>query len=259
VEDDGTPGVLSSVSANGSATVTTTALTLGFTKAVTITAADIELGGDAAANVTKETISGSGTKTVTLNVTVTGGGTLTVKVGTVQKSVTLNWVDPYKDYYLKFSCTYDKAKQITEFIDIKKDKITFTDNEKSKANSTAIDDYIVFTVTKWETASVPTMTGYTGNGSSGLTYTKGFKITGKITAAQPSNTSTVYGPSTCPGITSSDVGTTELYIYFYFTDDPDPDDRYLARSAFFKTPTQSPAPMNPLSGTQIREYRLFDE
>jgi hypothetical protein len=276
-EDDGTtPGGTTgdkvsnlTLGQDGSATKTTTQITLSFSPNITgLVASDIELKG--VTGVTKGTLSGTGPYTLAIS-GVTAGGTLRVEVDKAgfvvsPKTVTIYYVDPFAFYYQKFDCMYNKTKNITEFIDITKTEIKFTDNEKSKDTAGAKDDFLVFSVTKWEfvTTALPSFPGYTGNGQTGKTYTKGIKITGKITDAQPNNTTNgVYGPTTCPGITTSDITSgTEVYIFFYFTEEDDPknDFTYLARSAFFANPAKNGVtPQNPLVGTasspQIREYK----
>jgi uncharacterized protein (TIGR02145 family) len=73
-----TPVTLNNVTANGTATQTTTQLTLTFSQAITgLSAADITL--TSVSGVTKGTLSNSGT-TYTLPITVTVGGALTVAV-----------------------------------------------------------------------------------------------------------------------------------------------------------------------------------
>jgi hypothetical protein len=256
-----TEGTLSGVSANGSATVTTTSLTLTFTKAATISVDDITLSGAAASNVTKGTLTVNTAKTTyTLAVTVTGGGALDVKVGSVTKSTTVYWLDPFAKYYNndtrsdKYYTTYPNSagtKTVTESIIIKKDKITFYDNDRSNDNP----DKIEFTVTKWENANVPASVN-TAYGTSLQTYTKGVKVTGKITDARPPDnasaaaTTQVYGSTTCPGITKADIGVTELYFFIYFDDTTDPTQFFFVKSAFFKTGVSNQS--NPI---EKREYK----
>jgi hypothetical protein len=245
-----TEGVLSTVTANGSATATTTQLTLNFTKAVTISAGDIELGGAAAASVDKGTLTFNAAKTsYYLAVTVTGGGALTVKVGSVTKPLTVYWLDPYKDYYQDYYINYGKKADnspITEFLTIAKDKIKFVDNENGTGDAA---DFLEFTVEKWEDGgTVPTSITSETSAFTGSNYKKAVKLTGKITGAKPpavgaADTAQVYGSVTCPGITKADISKTTVYIYLYFAPGADdPEDTTLLRSAFSKTaPTTPPA------------------
>jgi hypothetical protein len=264
-----TGGTLSKVAANGSATTTTTQLTLTFTKAVTgLTAADIELGGAAAASVTKGALTGSGT-TWTLAVTVTGGGALTVKVGTATQSTTVFWVDPFKDYYQKFYATYKNSsnQNITETIDISKDTIKFTDNEVKLTDSSAAVDYLDIKVTKWEAATVPpevnTKYPIDPNALREKAYTKAVKVTGKITGSKPprGTINSIYGTTTCPGITANDVkadGTgTTVYFYLYFTEETNKTNLYFVKSAFFADPAKANVTVaNPI---EKREYIVNDQ
>jgi len=269
-DDEGTTAkvTLNSVTADGSATEQTTKLTLVFSAAIEdLEAADISVTGTGI-TVTKGALSGDG-PSYTLAIDFNKSGKVTVTAGTKatgSKEATLS--DPFEFYYQKFDCTYDKTKNITEALNISKKLIKFTDNEQSKTTAGAADDFIDFTVSKWEflpSTSLPTFTGYTGNGATSKTYSKGIKVTGKITDAQPpkatdtADTTQVYGTNTCPGIKKSDIGVTEVYIYLYFTeeDDPTKDFTYLARSAFFANPAKTGVTVqNPL--TTAREYKNSD-
>jgi hypothetical protein len=230
-------GALSTVTADGSATATTTTLTLRFTKSVTITAADITLSG--VAGVTAGALSGSGT-TYTLKINVTqAGGTLSVKVGSVTKTATIYWLDPFLKYYnrAEFQSTRTVgSKQITETAVITKDKITLTDNDRSTDNP----DMVEFTVSKWETREVPASVAVAyPEATTNRTFSKGVKVTGKITKARPpdsdtaASTTQVFGTTSCPGITKADIGVTELYFYIYF-DESDAEEFYLVKSSFYK-------------------------
>jgi len=255
------------VQANGSATTTTTQLTLALTMAdageapPSITTGDITLTGAEKISFNSGVLTIDVTKAATkdsfeVTVTVKKSG---YKIPSQPVTVFCQAVDAAANHIEKFDCPY-KAN-ITEFVDIKsKTLISLTDNENTPV------DFLDFAVSKWEFATLPSFpNGYNGNGVTGKKYTQGFKITGKITDSKPKTSSAggVYGPTTCPGITSADVtnGTT-VYIYFYFTqeDDPSNDFTYLARSAFFTDPARSGiTPQNPLVGTesssQIREYK----
>jgi len=106
----------------------------------------------------------------------------------------------------KYSASYGSAT--TETVELSGGRFYLYDNAKSGAELEFID----FSITKWETATVP-------SAQSG-TFTKGYKITGKITGANPKNTGAspnLYGSTTAPGFTQSDINNTECWMYVYIS------------------------------------------
>jgi hypothetical protein len=248
---------------NGSATQTTTQITLTFVPNISgLATGDIEISG--VAGVTKGALSGTGPYTLAIS-GVTAGGTLSVAVNktgyrVTTKSIAIYYLDPFLNFYQNFQCTYsnNSGKQVTETIEISKTLIKFFDNDVGVGEQA---DFLNFVPSKWEAyTTLPQFPGYTGNAVTDKTYTKGVKVTGKITDAKPKATDKIYGPSTCPGLNQSDLNTTEVYIYLYITEETVKEQTYLARSAFFANPAKpSQNPMNPLTGTAKREYRVLDD
>jgi len=261
-EDPNAPAKLSSATADGSATVTSTKIDLKFSKAVTgLTATDITLTGAAAASVTKGSLTGSGTSWSLALTTVTGGGKVTVAVAGVDgtKEATINWVDPFAAYYQDFYVNYGKKADnspITETLSITKAKIRFQDNDKGVG---AAADFLEFTIDSdgWKDGgTVPTSITSVTTPFTGSSYTKAVVLKGKITGAKPDGTVAadgVYGPTTCPGIVKADINTTTVYLYLYFAPDTsDPEGTKLLRSAFSKTAPTTP----PAKVSNRDEYRV---
>ena len=259
---------LSSVTADGGDTARTTKLTLTFSEAIeglteddiTLTAAGITIdNGKLTAVGAVYTLPIEFSKSGTLNVAVAKKTGYAITIAATAKTVAVK--DPFEVYYQLFDCTYDLSKQKTEKIDIKRTEINFYDNEKSKDTPNAIDDYLVFTVTKWEfiTTALPNFT--TAGYNEYYEFKKGIKITGKIKGAQPPGTETtgsVYGTTTCPNLLPKDIGANavEVSINFYFTDEMEDTYTYLARSAFTGgTKTPATTPQNPLTGTTEKPQR----
>jgi len=267
VEDEDTgekiPVTLSSVSADGDATSTqTTKLTLVLSVSVTgLTASDIKITGSGGVTVTPGTLDSTGAPTYVLPIDYNKKGSISVSVSKTgytvsggSKTVTIN--DPFEKYYTvgdnpqtdKYYTEYtsgsgQNAKSVQESIILKKNKITFFDNERSTTNP----DKIEFTVTKWEFVSTPSGVGTAyasnpGNTSAGSNpFNKGIQVTGIITAARPPDdanapeTTQVFGSVMCPGITKADItAKTSLYYKMYF-DESSTNQLYFVKSSFYKT------------------------
>jgi uncharacterized protein YjdB len=137
-----------------------------------------------------------------------GGGTATITVTmdsdvTKTATCTVTVIDPaapavlYNTYTTKYGTT-------TETIKIESGKIYITDGTGSTA------DFLEFTITKWETGTTPDK--YKSS------YPIALKITGKITGAKPDSPN-LYGSSTAPGFTVSDINNTECWMYLYIDND----------------------------------------
>jgi len=148
------------------------------------------------------------------------GGTATITVTmdnytNKTATCTVTVIDPTDPtlLYNSYSAIYGG---ITETVEIKKDQLRIFDDEKSGANM----DFLDFSITKWELATTPEK--YKSS------YPIAFKITGKITGAKPDSPN-LYGASTAPGFTTSDLNNTECWMYLYISNDGK-----LIRTAFSK-------------------------
>jgi len=91
--------------------------------------------------------------------------------------------------------------------------IVFTETSfKISDDENTPNDYLDFTITKWDNATVPD--------SYKDTYTIAYKFTGKITAGKPVTNSgdkiSIYGTATAPGFSQSDIDNgTVCHMYIY--------------------------------------------
>jgi len=99
-------------------------------------------------------------------------------------------------------------------------KIRISDDDKSGS----LLEFIDFSITKWELAT--TSDTYKND------YPIAFKITGKITGANPAdaNSNYIYGNGTAPGFNQSDINNTECWMYICISNDGK-----FIRSPFSKT------------------------
>jgi len=249
-EDGTTPGgntggnstaTLNSVTANGDGLATTTQLTLTFDKPITnLAAADITLG----AGATKGALSGGTGGVYTLVVTgITKDAAVTVTVSKSKwdisgspKTVNVKYsaAGDAADFFGAFLATYSLNSVNTS------EKVTFdkTNVKIDETKNGVAGDHIYFTATKWEKYTVPTWTdaSYPSTGGTECNFTVGFRITGKITEAEPGTATgsagSLYGGTTAPGFSKEDITNgTECWIYLYLDEDGD----YLVRSPFSKT------------------------
>jgi uncharacterized protein YjdB len=182
------------------ATVSPSTATLSWasnnTSVATVNASETGIGGSVAANAVGTatiTVTGSNNKTATCSVTVYDPGNSTA-------------------YYGSYSGTYNASatKKVIETIKIENGLITISDNDHAVGVQ---PDFLELTVDKWEAAEAPT--AYKTN------YPIAYKITGKITNAQP-KTGTPYGNLTAAGFTPSDITnntTCWMYIYISYSGD----------------------------------------
>jgi len=258
----GNSATLNGVTANGSGLETTTELTLTFDKAISgLAKSNITLGTGATignlsggtGGVYKLTVTGV-TANATVSVTVTKSG-WTISGSPATVDVKYSAADA--KYLQKFQTTYvsttTAGKQVTETIDLtNKALIKYFDNDVS----TSDPDKIEFTVTKWEDAQVPASVATAFPPASSVAeYTKGIKLTGKITAAKPSAADKIYGTMTCPGLNQTDLNTTEVCFYIYFSVAPDQLDICFVKTPFSKTSAASPTTA-PIAK---REYRVIED
>jgi len=100
-------------------------------------------------------------------------------------------------------------------------------------------EFLDFTITKWDDAQPPS--GYQ------TSYLYGYKLTGKITGANPKNTNNLYGSNGAPNFSDTDINNTECWIYIYI----DKDGKFI-RSLFSKA--SGTDNKNPVSSTAVRIY-----
>jgi len=215
--------------ANGNDDVSTTTLTLTFDTEITgLTASHITLSSSTGA--TKGALSGSG-QSYNLAVSgITSSGIVTITVakvgnfniiGTQTVQVVYSAKQGAAKFFGDYVATYSlSGTPTTETITISANKIEIYE---LKTGQTTKDDFIDFTIDKWEVGSED---GYTAPSS----FTVSYKLTGKITDAKPKTGTPLYGGKTAPGIGPSDINKT-AYVYLYF-DVSDSIDIDLMRSPF---------------------------
>jgi len=206
--------------ANGSASATTTSLTLTFDQQITgLLASDISLSG---ATVTKGSLTGgsggvynlgiSGVKADgTLSVSVTKKGykitgspkTADIKISDADKLKIA--IDTATTYFGEYGTTYKLGAAQTEtneFITIEKTASNFVLTIEEKQNNTTRDK-LVFTINNdgWEIVDVPSdVVDPSERGN----FTIGFKIKGKITSVSGAN-EYIGSSKTSPGFVAADV------------------------------------------------------
>jgi len=144
----------------------------------------------------------------------------------------------------EFWGTYTATAYDTRYIET----VVFTENSfRVSDNENPTDnDYLAFTIEKWEAVAVPT--AY-------LPFAmKGYKFTGYITAGQPVDTN-IYGGGTAPGFTQADItNQTECHMYI-FTNGSGANYRFYRTTFSKETGTDSKAIVTTQAGAK-REFTL---
>jgi len=131
--------------------------------------------------------------------------TAPVTPGTPEKPAT-NDFGTYTTQYQSGS----PAKTITETIELTEGQFLIYDNDVGTTESTR--DYIKFTITGWESTTVPTGAAY-------ATYTGAYKFTGKIIGAKgyiPANDQSKTAPGFVAADVKADASGPECYMSIYF-------------------------------------------
>jgi len=113
-------------------------------------------------------------------------------------------------------------------------------------NENTPEDFLAFTITKWESFSVPTE--YEDIAM------KGYKFTGFITAGQPVNTN-IYGSQTAPGFTQADITNKTTCHMYIFTNGSGANYRFYRTTFSKETGTDSKAIVKTAAG----DYREFQK
>ena len=197
------------------------------------------------------TLDDTTTKSVDVKATVAGQVNITVSVTTTDntsKTATCAVMVFEQTFIGRYTTTYsnNESKSITETIEISKDLLKIYDNNKTGSDL----EFLNFSITKWETATTPNSpTDYRKD------YPTAYKITGRITGANPittTGTNSLYGPSTATGFTQSDIKTgtaagTECWMYIYIANDGK-----FIRTPFSKTGTDNGT--GPVTSALVRAY-----
>jgi len=218
----------SGITVDGSTTQATMKLKLAFSGAITdLAKEDITLGG--VAGVAIDSLNGTASPyTLTIS-NFSAGGTLSVTVAKTGYNITGNGKTVViksaaavaADFYADYVATYGTSSNpTTEHVKISAGKIEVYE---LKGSTTTKDDFIDFTINKWEFGGETGVTLPTG-------YTVAFKLTGTLTDAKPKDGTKIYGRKTAPGLKQTDLNK-PTYVYLYF-DVSDPIDTDLQRSPY---------------------------
>ena len=130
----------------------------------------------------------------------------TIKDDTFPSTPTPPPQEPDQDFWGTFTGVGYKDSVI-ETIVFTKTTFRVSDDEKSGTNQ----DFLEFSITKWESVDVPQQ--YENIAM------KGYKFTGKITGGKEvqstGNTTYIYGTGTAPGFTQADINNTVCHMYIF--------------------------------------------
>jgi len=227
---------------DGSVSLNKTSLTLMKGKSETLAATIVPSG--AAVTWTSSDTSTASVVTGNAGCTVTGqkGGTATITVkldsdNTKTATCTVTVIDP-ATYFGTYTGTYyntTDSKDRTEVILLNNTQfyITDTNTNPTPESEGMNDDFLNFTITAWELATTP------ASNNLNTTYPIALKISGKIKAANPTDSDNIYGTATASGFVQSDIdNATPCWMYLYISNDGK-----FIRSAFSKGTGNNTAPV----------------